>query len=209
MIQTIFFDFDGVILDSMPIRDYGFRKILESYSEELVEKFIVYHQENAGLSRFHKIKYFYNNYLNKNITNEEIQKYASIFSKIMRKELPNKKYLISETIDFIKNNYKHMNFHIVSGSEENELNFLCKELKINNYFKSIEGSPTHKNDLVKNILEKEQYKTIESILIGDSINDYDAASTNGLKFFGFNNKSLKNKDEYLDSFKNLEVFLRC
>ena len=82
-------------------------------------------------------------------------------------------------------------------------------MKINNYFKSIEGSPTHKNDLVKNILEKEQYKTIESILIGDSINDYDAASTNGLKFFGFNNKSLKNKDEYLDSFKNLEVFLRC
>ena len=30
MIKTIFWDFDGVILDSMPIRDYGFRKIWKS-----------------------------------------------------------------------------------------------------------------------------------------------------------------------------------
>jgi beta-phosphoglucomutase-like phosphatase (HAD superfamily) len=29
MTKTIFWDFDGVILDSMPIRDYGFSKIFE------------------------------------------------------------------------------------------------------------------------------------------------------------------------------------
>ena len=31
MIKTIFWDFDGVILDSMPIRDYGFAKIFEDF----------------------------------------------------------------------------------------------------------------------------------------------------------------------------------
>ncbi|WP_257122392.1 hypothetical protein [Aliarcobacter skirrowii] len=31
MIKTIFWDFDVVILDSMPIRDYGFREIFEEF----------------------------------------------------------------------------------------------------------------------------------------------------------------------------------
>ena len=32
-IKTIFWDFDGVILDSMPIRDYGFAKIFEEFKK--------------------------------------------------------------------------------------------------------------------------------------------------------------------------------
>ncbi|MGH2278576.1 hypothetical protein ACRCD7_05475 [Aliarcobacter sp. ERUVET-7] len=38
MIKTIFWDFDGVILDSMPIRDFGFAKIFEEFDKELVYK---------------------------------------------------------------------------------------------------------------------------------------------------------------------------
>ena len=59
------------------------------------------------------------------------------------------------------------------------------------YFKTIEGSPTCKNDLVKNILEKYKYDPKETILIGDSINDYEAANINGMKFYGYNNEKLR------------------
>ena len=37
LIKTIFWDFDGVILDSMPIRDYGFREIFKEFDKELVD----------------------------------------------------------------------------------------------------------------------------------------------------------------------------
>jgi phosphoglycolate phosphatase-like HAD superfamily hydrolase len=205
MIKTIFFDFDGVILDSMPIRDYGFRKIFEEYPIELVDKLIEYHQLNGGLSRFHKIKYFYNELLEKNISDKKIEQYANQFSIIMKEELINKKYLINETVDFIKENYDSFNLHIVSGSEQNELRYLCKELDVAKYFKTIEGSPTPKNDLVKNRLEIEKYNSNEAILIGDSINDYEAANVNGLKFYGFNNIELKEKDTYIISFKSLTL----
>jgi phosphoglycolate phosphatase-like HAD superfamily hydrolase len=205
MVKVILFDFDGVILDSMPIRDYGFRKIFENYPSELVEDFIKYHRENGGLSRFYKIEYFYKNLLKEDISQEKILKYAETFSEIMKKELTNSKYLIQETLRFIEENFKKMSFHVVSGSEQNELRYLCKELNISKYFKSIEGSPTHKNDLVKGILHKENYSLDEVILIGDSINDYNAALENGLKFYGFNNESLKNKDEYIESFGKFKV----
>lgn len=193
--KNIIWDFDGVILDSMPIRDYGFREIFKKFDKKLVEEFIVYHNTNGGLSRFHKINYFYNEMLKKNISEEEIQNYAKQFTAIMKEQLINPKYLINETIEFIKENYTKYNFHVASGSEHKELNYLCEKLKLSKYFLTINGSPTPKNELVKNILSSNNYKLQETILIGDSINDYEAAKINGIDFYGFNNVELINSSK--------------
>ncbi|HFU2807142.1 TPA: HAD family hydrolase [Campylobacter coli] len=201
MIKNILWDFDGVILDSLAVRDYGFREIFKDFDKVLVEKLIEYHSINGGLSRFHKIRYFFNEILKKNIDDKEVKAYADKFSLIMREELVKSKYLILDSVNFIKENYKKYNFHIVSGSEHNELNFLCQKLQISHYFHSINGSPTPKIELVKNLLIKENYKKSETILIGDSINDYEAAKENNIAFYGYNNKILKDVSrEYINSF---------
>lgn len=200
--KTILWDFDGVIIDSMPIRDYGFRFIFEKFSEDLVEEFIKYHRVNGGLSRFHKIKYFYEQLLKLEITEEEILDYAKKFTDIMKLELTNKQYLIQDSVDFIKHNYHKYNFHIVSGSEHNELNFLCKELGLAEYFLSINGSPTSKIKLVNNIIELKKYNINDVILIGDSINDYEASVTNNISFYGYNNANLADCSvSYIENFK--------
>ena len=204
MIKNILFDFDGVILDSMPIRDYGFKKIFEDFDDNLVNKLLEYHNKNGGLSRYVKIKYFYNKLLKQEILEEKIINYADNFSKIMRRELIDKRYLIVNTLKFIKDNYNKYNLHIVSGSDERELQYLCKELGISSFFQSINGSPTHKNILVKNVLIVNKYIESETILIGDSINDYEAAKENNLDFYGFNNPNLINvSKEYLDNYCKL------
>lgn len=191
MIKNILFDFDGVILDSMPIREFGFKEIFKEHNPDLIEKLLDFHNKNGGLSRYIKIRYFYEKLLNTNITEEEVQILADKFSVIMKKELINKKYLINETVDFIEKNYKNYFIHIVSGSDEKELQYLCQELGISEYFKSIHGSPTIKNDLVKNIIVTHGYNCNETILIGDSINDYEAATINNLDFYGFNNSDME------------------
>lgn len=201
MIKNILWDFDGVIIDSLAVRDYGFREIFKDFDKVLVEKLIEYHSINGGLSRFHKIRYFFNEILKKDIDDKEVKAYADRFSLIMREELVKSKYLILDSVNFIKENYKKYNFHIVSGSEHDELNFLCQKLQINHYFHSINGSPTTKIELVKNLLIKESYKKSETILIGDSINDYEAAKENNIAFYGYNNKTLKDVSrEYINSF---------
>ncbi len=209
MTKVIFFDFDGVIIDSMAVRDIGFEIIAKkvSDSQEIIDKFIAYHRYNAGLSRYVKIRHFYEQMLGLSITEEEVNKIAYEFSNLMREKLIDKKYLIDETVEFIKSHHEQVVMHIVSGSDEKELNYLCKELGIAKYFKTIEGSPTPKNDLVMNILKKYDYNPKESILIGDSINDFDAANINGIKFYGYNNIDLKDKDEYIENFNNF-VFSR-
>jgi HAD superfamily hydrolase (TIGR01549 family) len=206
-IRNILWDFDGVILDSMTVREYGFRSIFSKFDKKLIDKLIIYHNENGGLSRFNKIKYFYNELLNQEINESEINLYADKFSQIMKKELTNKKYLIEDSVHFIKLNYKKYNFHIVSGSEHEELNYLCDKLDLSKYFISINGSPTHKNNIVSNLLEKESYNSIETILIGDSVNDYEASNKNNINFYGYNNKKLiATSFIYIDKFENFNLY---
>jgi phosphoglycolate phosphatase-like HAD superfamily hydrolase len=204
MINTILFDFDGVILDSMPTRAYGFKKIFENFDHVVVDKLLEFHNANGGLSRYIKIKYFYEKLLLKTISENEIHTLAERFSTIMRHELINKKYLIQETINFIQKNYTQYNLHIVSGSDEKELRYLCRKLELEKYFKSIHGSPTPKNTLVANVLQSNDYKENETILIGDSINDYEATQINKIRFYGYNNIELKSLSEnYLENYMDL------
>ena len=190
MIKNILFDFDGVILDSMHVRDFGFREIFKEFDKELVAKLIEYNNLNGGLSRYVKIRYFYEELLGKSISEKKVQELAQKFSNIMRKELPNKKYMIKETVKFIEDNHEKYNLHIVSGSDGDELRYLCKKLEIDKFFLSINGSPIPKNKLVANVLQENSYLVNETILIGDSINDYEAAKVNNIDFYGFNNIKL-------------------
>lgn len=205
MIKNILFDFDGVILDSMPTREYGFREVFKKFDDDLVERLLEFHNINGGLSRYVKIRYFYEELLKQKISDEEIKKIADKFSIIMKKELIDKKYLIKETLNFLEDKGSKYNLHIVSGSDEIELRYLCEELDVAKYFHSIHGSPTHKNDLVKNVLKEYRYTLEETILIGDSINDYEASKINGIEFYGYNNEELKKVSYiYLDSYEDVK-----
>ena len=206
MINNILFDFDGVIVDSMDVRRRGFKEIFNKYSNSLVEKLLEFHDINGGLSRYEKIRFFYRELLNEKVTENDIQVLANNFSIIMKKELIKKRYLIPETLEFLKNNYKGMRFHVVSGSDEKELKYLCKRLGISNLFISMHGSPVHKTTLVRRVIEKNRYNKEDTLLIGDSINDYDAALANGIEFYGYNNDMLK-QHNYISSMSNLSTIV--
>jgi len=201
VIKNILFDFDGVILDSMKIRTDGFREIFSSFQKKDVDQLVDFHNKNGGLSRYVKIEYFFKRILNEDIDAQKINEIAARFSKIMRNKLTDKSILIEPTINFIVKNHTTFNFHIVSGSDQNELRFLCEKLKLSGYFVSIFGSPSVKDDLVANIIKNHNYKKSETIIIGDSVNDFNSAKKNKIKFFGFNNLDLKEKaDKYIEDY---------
>lgn len=200
MIKNILFDFDGVILDSMKIKGDGFVELFKEYPKNSVKEMEAYHYANGGISRFEKIKYFFTNILNQLISNDKVNDLAEHFATIIATSLCNKDNLIKETIEFIGHHYNQYNFHIVSGAENNELNNLCKAFFINHYFITINGSPTKKELLIKNLLKNYGYKKAETILIGDSINDYEAGEANGIAFYGYNNKNLISFGNYIETF---------
>lgn len=189
--KIILWDFDGVLMNSNEVRDKGFLEVLKEFPKEQVTQLMEFHQTNGGLSRYVKFRYFFEEIREENITEEEVQGWADKFSEIMLNSLINKELLIEETINFVKGNYKNHSMHIVSGSDGNELNQICKGIGINHFFKSIQGSPTPKKQLVAELLKKHQYNLNQCVLIGDSINDYEAAKNNNIYFMAYNNKQIE------------------
>ncbi|WP_034920718.1 HAD family hydrolase [Gillisia sp. CAL575] len=202
--KAILWDFDGVIINSMPIRERGFREVLSNYPKDEVDELIDFHTKNAGLSRYVKFEYFFKNIRIESNTEKKEAEFAKHFSEIMKEMLINKDLLILDVLNFIKKT-PNINMHIVSGSDGKELNYLCEKLGIECLFTSIDGSPTPKVNLVKDLLNNYKYNKDEVCFIGDSINDYDAANENNIDFIGYNSVELRLLNEnYIVSFNELD-----
>lgn len=195
--KNILWDFDGVLMDSMPIRNKGFQLVLKEYPEDEVNALMDFHNNNGGLSRYVKFRYFFEEIRNEKVNEIEINSWAEKFSTIMKENLIDQSLLIPETLNFIKENYSNFDMHIVSGSDQEELKWICSSLDISKYFVSINGSPTPKIDLVNNLLLKHGYQRVECVLIGDSINDYEAATKNTISFSAYNNQLLNKYNDLI------------
>jgi phosphoglycolate phosphatase-like HAD superfamily hydrolase len=199
--KVILWDFDGVLMNSNSVRDLGFMKVLEDYPKHQVEALMTFHKQNGGLSRYVKFRHFFEQIRGESITEEAVQQLAKRFSVIMRELLFDKALLIDDSINFVRENHTKFKMHIVSGSDGTELNALCEFLGIHSHFISIHGSPTPKNQLVEQLLSNYKYSVSDCVLIGDSVNDLEAASVNDIAFFGYNNTSLNSMSKrYIDQF---------
>ncbi|MBT1688330.1 HAD family hydrolase [Dawidia soli] len=202
--SCLLWDFDGVLMDSMPVRDEGFRHVLASYPQEQVAELMAYHRVNGGLSRYVKFRYFFEEIRKEPVTEEQVQGMATDFSVVMKRLLINKTLLINDSLDFVRRRYRDVPMHIVSGSDGVELNMICLSLDLAQYFVSIHGSPTPKTQLVREVLAANGYDPKRTVLIGDSINDYQAATANGIDFIGYNNAEFDhNGYNYIRSFSTI------
>lgn len=203
--QTIFFDFDGVIADSNGIKEDGFKHIVSRFPDELTQKFVEYHRTNGGLSRFEKIRFFYEKILGQSISEEEIQAQSQLFSSYVKQRLLDPHILIHDTINFIEKYSQRFPLHVMSASEEQELQTICQFHHIDKFFRTIRGSPKKKHILIQETLHQFGYNPKKTILIGDSLNDYEAAQQNGIIFWGYNNPRLQSLGFYISSFSNLTL----
>lgn len=191
MINVIFWDFDGVLMDSNAVRDMGFERVLAEFKKDQVVRLIAFHQANGGLSRYVKFRYFFEEIRKESISDNDILIWAERFSLVMKEFLVNPELLIEETLNFVEENQGKYIMHITSGSDQNELRFLCKSMGIDELFTSIHGSPKPKKEWVKELIEMHGYNLTECVLIGDSFNDYEAASLTGIHFVAYNNPQLE------------------
>lgn len=189
--KVIIWDFDGVLMRSNDIRTEGFRLVLKDYPEDSVEKLIDFHLMNGGLSRYFKFQYFFTEILNQNFQEKDILRLAANFSSAVKVKLIDESLLIDDSLGFIRKN-QQLSHYIASGSDQEELKEICMSLRINNLFVDIKGSPMAKSANVAEIIKRENVSQTNFCLIGDSINDFEAAENNNIDFYGFNNDSLIN-----------------
>ena len=78
--DVIFWDFDGVIKDSVDVKTAAFEKLFLSYDQKFVTAIKQHHEANSGMSRFEKIP-IYLAWVGEEVTNESVRRYSDLFSK--------------------------------------------------------------------------------------------------------------------------------
>ena len=143
--SAIFFDCDGVILNSNSIKTSAFYHIAYAWGPEVAQLFANYHMSNGGISRYVKIDHLVNSILPSigvNLVNRQnvisdllLQYQACVFEKLCLSEMTSALPLLS------KLNPDSLWF-VVSGGLETELRSVFKEKNIDSFFKGgIYGSP--------------------------------------------------------------------
>ena len=188
--KTIFWDFDGVIKDSVSVKSDAFEELFLPFGSDVAKKIRMHHEDNGGMSRYDKLPIYLNLAGEKNSTNS-ISKYEKQFSKLVMNRVINSPW-VEGVLEYIKTNYNAQKFFLITATPQKEIEEILKKLEISKYFKKVIGSPTNKKDAIKIILSNQNINLDDSIMIGDSCSDYEAAKENNV-FFVFRKTDLNKK----------------
>ena len=181
MIKAIIFDFDGVIVESVDIKTDAFKKLYKKYGTDVLNKVVNHHLNNGGMSRQKKIKVYHKEYLNINISEQEISSLSNEFSSYVKRKVVGASYVAGAERFIIENSNKFLLF-ISTGTPIDEINYILDKRGINLYFKKVFGSPTSKIDHINQIMYEYKLKSNEIIFVGDATTDLNAAKEKDIPF---------------------------
>lgn len=178
--DLIFWDFDGVVKDSLNAKSDAFKLLFQNESRE-VQSFVEnHHLNNGGVSRYEKIP-IYLRYIGKEVNNEIINDYCDKFSSLVTKNVINSEW-VPGVYNFLNKYHKGKIFCILTATPQNEIEYILKELNIYTYFKLIYGYPTKKEIAISDVLKTYGIQNSKSVMIGDSISDFNSAIYNNIDF---------------------------
>lgn len=183
-LRALFFDFDGVIVDSVPTKTEAFRTLFIDYPPDVIQKVLSHHRQHGGISRVEKIANAHAEYIGSPLTGGELELWAGRYSKLVVESVVAENWIkgAKEFLDSVHNS--PLKSFVISGTPESELNYILERRGISDYFHERLGSPVKKPKHIRNLIEKYHLEPAECLFIGDAYTDYDAAMETGLHFIG-------------------------
>lgn len=181
--KAIIFDFDGVIAESNDARTTGFEQVLrhEGFPKPIIRRFIAYHKKNGGLSRYSKFRYLYRVLLKKPLSARQLQHLCQSYSRLVKGEVTRAPWVRGAQA-FLRRYASQYQLFVVSGSDGKELRSICRARGISQYLRKILGSPVEKAENIRGLLKAYRLSGMNSLFVGDTINDWTAAQANGVPF---------------------------
>ena len=194
-IKNVFFDFDGVIAESVSAKTSAFEEMYLPYGKDIASKVVEYHKLHGGVSRYEKFKYFHKEFLNEVINKEKVDELAIQFSNIVLDKVINSEEVLGANY-FIEKYHKKFQFWIITGTPTAEIEFIIEKRKLTDFFIGIHGSPNNKRYWTENLIKKYNLNRDEIIFLGDAATDKDAADFSKIHF------ALKESEENKEIFKD-------
>ncbi len=182
--QAVFFDFDGVILDSVDVKTKAFAKMFRHYGPEVEKAVVEYHLANGGISRFKKFEYYYKNFLQKPITQNILNALGKEFNQLALGNVLLAPFIDGALATLKKLTKDEIPAFVVSGTPDEEIKIIVEKRNLAPYFWEVHGSPRKKEEIVRDIAGRYGYQLKKCLFIGDAATDYEAAKVCRTIFLG-------------------------
>ena len=140
--KLVFWDFDGVIKDSVLAKTNAFRLLFKEHPPELIEQICEHHRTHGGLSRFKK-----NTSIPRaardSTCDKNIKIYCDRYAELVVDAVMSSAWVPGAKEYLSLNPHKQI-FVLTSATPQLEIEQITKKLKIFDRFKSVYGSPTLK-----------------------------------------------------------------
>ena len=177
---VVFFDFDGVIKDSVDVKTSAFEKLFLPYGQKIVQNVKLHHEANGGVSRFEKIP-LYLTWAGETVTDKLVNDFCDRFSDVVLQSVIDSPW-VPGVREYLLENSQQKYFVLVTATPQGEIEEILSTLMIDQSFREIYGAPTKKEVAIQSVLEKQKVMPDQALMIGDSETDLLAAKANSVTF---------------------------
>ena len=178
--KIIFWDFDGVIKDSVRVKSKGYEKLFLPFGEEVVKQVNQHHEAHGGISRYDKIP-LYLDWAGEGGNPSQIQEFCDRFSKIVLQAVIDSPW-VPGVHEYLSSHYVQQCFVLITGTPQEEIEKILNALDIAHYFREVHGAPKTKVTVVNEVLKRLHCLPEQALVIGDSGTDLEAAEENNAAF---------------------------
>ena len=185
--DVLFFDFDGVLVDSVPLKTKAYQDIFRPHGAEAVRMITEYHLAHGGIDRYKKIRHITEVL---DLCSEEqradfVEHLAIEFAAKVKSRVIEAGGIEAGLRILKRANADGKPCFIVSGTPESELKDIVEARGMSDLFVSIHGSPRSKSEIIQSLIQEHGYNREVCCMIGDAQTDFSAAQAAGVWFFGF------------------------
>jgi len=183
-LDCVFFDFDGVIADSVDAKVQAFGELYRPFGEDVRGAVEAYQRAVPGETRFEKIPKFHRDHLGITLSPEEVATWCARLGDLVL-DVVVESPLLPDALDVLELLMAAgVPSHIVSGTPHDELAVIVARKGLNRYFRSTEGAPRRKDVIVEELLAIHRYDRASCLFVGDAMTDFKGAAACSIPFLG-------------------------
>ena len=178
--SLIFWDFDGVIKDSVSAKAEALERLFSSYGTPLAKKVRLHHEANGGMSRYEKMP-LYLAWAGEAAGEKQVREFCDRFGALARQSVLDAPW-VPGVREYLDANYARQDFALVTAAPLEECRQILETLDIARCFREVHGAPKPKTEAVADILRRWDCRPEKALVVGDSEADLAAAEANGVAF---------------------------
>jgi len=179
-VRVVFWDFDGVIKDSVKAKSVAFEQLFAPYGQEVAEQVRRHHEAHGGVSRFDKIP-MYLGWAGEAATEEKVREFCDRFSRLAGQAVIDSAW-VPGIREYLEAHHACQTFVLVSATPQQEIEQILRALNLFHCFSDVYGVPTAKSVAIQRVLQRLECPPEQALMVGDSDTDLNAAKANHVAF---------------------------